>query len=208
MELTYHGGNCVRIKTKHATVVIDDNLKQLGGKSVAQAGDIVLQSFVHDAPEKEVKMLIDRPGEYEVSDISIIGVPAQSHMGQKGTFTATMFKVIAHDISVAFIGHIFEEITEDEIEELGHIDIAVVPVGNNGYTLDGEGALKVIRRMEPKMVIPTHYADKDLNYEVTQSELADAIKGLSMEVAETTPRLKLKSTDLSVNLRLVVLEKQ
>lgn len=208
MELTYHGGNCIKLKTKHATVVVDDTLQALGLKSIVGTDDIVLQTFSQDKPATDVKMLIDSPGEYEVSDISIVGVPAQSHMGDKGTFTATIYKIIAHDISIAFIGHIFEEITDDEIEELGHVDVLVVPIGGHGYTLDGEGALKVVRRIEPKLVIPTHYADKDVNYEVPQTDLDEALKNMSMEVSEKTPKLKLKASDLPEILRLIVLEKQ
>lgn len=210
MELTYHGGNCVRVNMKQATVVVDDTVKQLGGKPVAKDGDIVLQTHKQSAPEKDVKMVIDSPGEFEVSEVSIIGVAAQAHMGEKGTRTATMYKIIHDDIRIAFLGHVFEEVTDDEIEELGHVDVLIVPVGGNGYTLDGEGAAKVIRRIDPKIVIPTHYADTSLNYEVPQNELADSLKGLGMEPAETVPKLKLKYSDITTteNLKLIVLEKQ
>jgi L-ascorbate metabolism protein UlaG (beta-lactamase superfamily) len=81
-------------------------------------------------------------------------------------------------------------------------------VGGNGYTLDGVGALKVIKQIEPKVVIPTHYADPKIKYEVPQAPLADAIKGLGMEVSETLAKYKIKLAELSDSTKLVVLERQ
>lgn len=208
MELTFHGANCIRIVTKQATVVVDDNLAQLDSKSVTKEGNVTLQTFNQEAPKVNTKICIDQPGEYETSDVSIVGVAARAHMDEDDKKSATIYKVIVHDISVVIIGHVFEDITDDEVEELGHVDIMFVPVGNKGYTLDGKGALKVIRKLEPKIVIPTHYADKSLKYEVAQDELAEALKLLEMEPVDTVPKLKLKLSEIPENLQLIVLEKQ
>lgn len=208
MELTFHGANCVRIATKNANVVVDDNLDTLGAKSVAKPDSIVLQTFQQDMPVAAPKICIDQPGEYEVSDVSIVGIAARSHMDTDDKRSATIYKLMAHDISVVVLGHVFEDITDDEIEELGHVDILFVPVGNKGYTLDGKGAQKVIKKMEPKIVIPTHFADKTLKYEVAQDDLNEALKSLEMEPAETLPKLKIKSSEIPENLKLIVLEKQ
>jgi len=82
-----------------------------------------------------------------------------------------------------------------------------VPVGGNGYTLDPVGALKLIKAVEPKLVVPTHYADKSLKYEVPQQNLEDALKEIGMEVKERLPKLKLKPGELTDVTQLVVLEK-
>lgn len=208
MELQYCGANCVRIITKKAAITIDDNLDALGLKSATKAGDIVLFTSKHNDPKAEVKLVIDQPGEYEVSDISIQGIAARSHMEEEGKHSATMFKVIADDITIAIIGHIFADLKDEQIEALGQVDIIVIPVGGTGYTLDGVDALKVIKKIEPRVIIPTHYADKSIKYEVPQIELAEALKGLAMEPKETLPKLKLKASDLPVDTQLIVLEKQ
>jgi L-ascorbate metabolism protein UlaG (beta-lactamase superfamily) len=88
------------------------------------------------------------------------------------------------------------------------VDVVVVPVGGSGYTLDGVGALKVLKQIEPKVVIPTHYADKALKYEVPQASLEDAIKGLGMEVSERVGKYKIKPTELSDTMKLIILERQ
>ena len=88
------------------------------------------------------------------------------------------------------------------------VDVAVVPVGGNGFTLDGTGALNIIKQIEPKVVIPTHYNDRALRYEVPQQALADAVKNLGMEIAETVAKYKIKPAELSDTAKLIVLERQ
>jgi L-ascorbate metabolism protein UlaG (beta-lactamase superfamily) len=87
------------------------------------------------------------------------------------------------------------------------VDVMVVPVGGNGYTVDPVGALKLIKAVEPKLLIPTHYADKALKYEVPQQELGNALKELGMEPKESTAKLKLKPVDLTDLTQLIVIEK-
>jgi L-ascorbate metabolism protein UlaG (beta-lactamase superfamily) len=190
-------------------VVIDDNLADLGAKSVTREGDIALFTGRHEGEEPAgVRMVVDSPGEYEVAQLSITGTPARAHMDEDEKSTGvTMYKLVLGDTSYVVTGHIYPSLTEDELEALGIVDVLFVPVGGNGYTLDPIGALKLIKAIEPKLVIPTHYADKGLQFEVPQQELEVAIKELGMEVKDRFPRLKLKPGELTVVTQLVVLEK-
>jgi L-ascorbate metabolism protein UlaG (beta-lactamase superfamily) len=207
MDVQFYGANCVVINYKGVRVVVDDTLAELGGKSVMRNDDLVLFTGKHEAPKIEAKLVIDNPGEYEVADVSILGVAAQAHVDEKGTKNATMFKVTVGDMNVLFTGHVNPNVSESQLEALGHVDVMIVPVGGNGYTLDAVGALKLIKEVEPKMVIPTHYADKALKFEVPQQDLDTALKELSLEVSQTVPKLKLKSSDLAEKAQVVVLEK-
>jgi L-ascorbate metabolism protein UlaG (beta-lactamase superfamily) len=146
------------------------------------------------------------PGEYEVSDISIIGIPARSHLDEGGQ-AATMYKIVTNDTSILVTGHIYPELSERQLEAIGLVDVMAVPVGGAGYTLDPIGALKVVKAVEPKLLIPTHYAQKDLQYPVPQVELSAALHDLAMEPQETVTKLRVKPTELSDVTRLVVLEK-
>ncbi|HWB39267.1 MAG TPA: MBL fold metallo-hydrolase [Candidatus Saccharimonadales bacterium] len=205
MDLQFYGANCVSVSYKGTRLVIDDNLAALGGKSITKADDVAL--FTTAAPEGvNARLTFDSPGEYEVSDISIIGVAARAHMDEDG-LNATMFKLVAGDQSVLITGHVYPELSEAQLEAIGMVDVMVVPVGGNGYTVDPVGALKLIKEVEPKLVIPTHYADKSLKYEVPQQDLANALKELGMEPKETVSKLKLKPGELSDVTQLVVLEK-
>jgi len=208
MELQYYGANCLRLSAKKAQIVIDDNLAKLGLKSITKPTDISLRTNKMFPAHPDAAFSAEMPGEYEIAGVVIRGIAARAHMDEEGKRNAVIYTVEADDTKVAILGHIYPELTEDQLEAIGMVDVAVVPVGGNGYTLDGSGALNVIKQIEPKVVIPTHYNDKAIRYEVPQVELADAVKSLGMEVAETVGKFKIKPADLSDNTKLVVLERQ
>jgi len=207
MDIQFYGANCVTLATKQARIVIDDNLADLGAKSVTKSGDIALYTAAHGEAPAGVKIAIDQPGEYEVSGVSIYGVQARAHMDEEDKHSATMYKLLIDDLRVLVTGHVYPELSDDELENIGMVDLMIVPVGGNGYTLDGVGALKLIKKVEPKLVIPTHYDEKGLNYPVPQQTLEQALKALAMDPKETTSKLKLKSADLGEVTQLVVVER-
>ena len=208
MELQYYGANCVRIATKKAVIVIDDNLAELGHKTVTRPGDISLFTGAHASAAADVKLTIDSPGEYEVSDVSIQGVAARAHIDNPEQRSATIFRLLIDDLRVCITGHISPELSDAQLEAIGTTDILIIPVGGNGYTLDAIGALTLIKEIEPKLIIPTHYADSALNYPVPQQGLIEALKNLAMEPAQTIPKLKIKAADLTDVAQLIVLERQ
>jgi L-ascorbate metabolism protein UlaG (beta-lactamase superfamily) len=208
MELQYYGANCLRLSAKKAQIVVDDNLAKLGQKPVTKPTDISLRTNKEIPETKQAAFTAEMPGEYEISGVVIRGIAASSHMDEEGKQSAVIYTIEADDTKVVVLGHIYPELSEQQLEQIGMVDVAVVPVGGSGYTLDGIGALKVIKQIEPKVVIPTHYADKALKYEVPQAELADAVKNLGMEVSETIGKYKIKPADLSDTSKLVVLERQ
>jgi L-ascorbate metabolism protein UlaG (beta-lactamase superfamily) len=209
MDLQFYGANCVTITVGGARLVIDDSLAVMGGKPVAKAGDVLLYTHAHGAAPADAKLVIDRPGEYEVSDVSVYGIQAKAHIDEDKQRTATMYKLIAKDIRVLVTGHIASKLKESDLEAIGTIDVMIVPVGGNGYTLDPVGALELIKEIEPKLVIPTQYADDKLSFEVPAQTLEQALQGLGMEPKERLPKLRLKSADLVADdtTQLVVLEK-
>lgn len=207
MDIQLHGANCITINTKGARITIDDNLSDLGAKKISKIDDVALFTGAHGATEKDVRILIDQPGEYEVAGVAIYGIAARSHLDEEGKNSATMYKIIFDEMSVLVTGHIYPELSESQLEQIGTVDALLVPVGGNGYTLDAVGALKVIKEVEPKIIVPTHYDDKDLTYPVPQQTLEDAVKSLGMELKETTDKLRLKSGILENTTQLIVVKK-
>lgn len=212
MDIQFHGANCLSFSTAGARVrvVIDDNLAALGGKGVTRPGDIALYTMGDQDGRNttvETKLTIDQPGEYEVSDVSVYGIQARAHMDEEGQQTATMFKIITKDLSIFIPGHIYPDLSDDQLESIGMIDVMAIPVGGSGYTLDPVGALKLIRKIEPKIIIPTHYDAAGLSYPVPQQDLAHVLHEMSMEPKETVQKLKLKAADLPETAQLIVLEK-
>lgn len=209
MELQYFGGNCLRINTKKTSIVIDDNLADLGKKSITKADDIVVLSQTDfKTPISNSRMIFNLPGEYEVAGVALHGIAARAHMDEEGKHSATIFKIEADDCRLICVGHIYPELSDEQLEAIGMVDVLVIPVGGNGYTLDPIGALKIIKKIEPKVVIPVHYASKGLKYEVAQQELTEFMKAFGSEPIDTIAKYKIKTTELSDTAHLLILEEQ
>src|SRR6187551_780644 len=100
MEFQYYGGNCIAIATKQATLIIDDNLKELGLKPVTKPDNVALLTQLPKT-HPAARLVITDPGEYEVSEVSIFGIAARAHMDEKDQQTATIYKIQFDDLRVA-----------------------------------------------------------------------------------------------------------
>jgi L-ascorbate metabolism protein UlaG (beta-lactamase superfamily) len=186
-EIEYKGANCVVISTKNAKIIVDPKLSIVGLKDVPikEAVELITEHrFAVNNPDS--RLLIDGPGEYGVAGFDIVGVPARRHIDAENEgLLSTMYRVEVCGVRIGIIGNIDGNLTDEQLEGLGVLDILIVPVGGNGYTLDATGASRLIKMISPKFVIPVHYADKHLKYEVPQSELDHFISELGAPVEET-----------------------
>ncbi len=207
MDIQFFGANCIVVSTKQVRLVFDDNLESLGSKSIAREGDVCFFTSPHPDAVNTAKMTVDIPGEYEVSGVNVHGMPARAHMDAETERNAVIYKVTIGDARVLITGHIFPKLSEAKLEDIGLVDVMIVPVGGNGYTLDPTGALQIIKQVEPKLVIPTHYADSSLKYEVPQQALDEAVRAIGMEPKETTKKLQYKPGEATDTTQFIILEK-
>jgi L-ascorbate metabolism protein UlaG (beta-lactamase superfamily) len=205
MDFSYKGANCVEIVTKKATIVVDGALSHVGLKDITPKDAVQIATQAAFLPKSHESLVVDGPGEYEINDITVVGVPAKRHMAAGNEKEATMYRIATGDVTIAIVGHVAAPLTEDQLEKLGIIDVAIVPVGGSGYTLDGHGAVEVVKQLDPKVVIPTHYADSSTNYEVPQGELDGFVKELAAAQHETTAKYKIKGGVVPDTLTLVEL---
>lgn len=204
-EIEYKGANTVVIATKKATIVADPKLSLVGLKDASVKDAIELATEPRFAlTSDDAKLVIEGPGEYGIADFDIKGVAAQRHLDtENDPKISTMYRIEANDVRVALIGNIYEKLDDEQLEELGVVDILVIPVGGNGYTLDATGAATIARQIDPKVVIPVHYADSALKYEVNQDTLDAFVKELGAEVEETL-KYKLKAASALPQVLTVV----
>lgn len=193
LEIEYKGGNGVVLGTKQATIYVDPNLSVVGLKNLSTKDQIELATEARFAlNSSDAKLNIEGPGEYGVARFDIKGIAVQRHLdSETDPKIATMYRVEVNDIRVAVVGNIYEKLTDEQLEELGIIDVLIIPVGGNGYTLDATGAASLTRKIDPKVVIPIHYADSAVKYEVPQDSLEIFVKEVGAQVEET-PKYKLK----------------
>ncbi len=194
-ELEYKGGNTVVIATKKTTIVSDPNREVFGLKPVPVKG--VVELLTEDrfrVDDTEAHLVIDMPGEYEVGDFTIKGVATRRHLdAEDSPKLANAYRIETEDIRMALLGNVEAKMDETILESLGVVDILVLPVGGGGYTLDATAAAAFVRQIEPKVVVPVHYAENGLSYEVPQTELEVFTKELGAPVEEPVAKLKYKA---------------
>lgn len=206
MDIEYKGANCVVITTKKSGVVIDPKLSAVGLKDILPKNAVVIATQSDFLVSSEDAVIVDRPGEYEVRDISIVGSAAERMIDHDKSLNATVYRVVIGDVRFAVVGHAAAPLTEEQLEVLGVVDVAIVPVGGSGYTLDAHQAVSVVRQLDPKVVIPTHFADKGVDYEVPQMELEPFLKELGAPQHEQLAKWKIKGA-LPEILTVVELER-
>lgn len=193
-EVEYKGANGVVISSKKASIAVDPKLSIVGLKDLPVKDAVELATEVRFALNSPDALLnIEGPGEYGVADFDIRGIAAQRHLDtENDPKVSTIYRIETGDIRAAVVGNIYEKITETQLEEIGIIDVLIIPIGGGGYTLDATGASTIVRQIEPKVVVPVHYADDAITYEVPQSDFETFAKELGAPVEEVS-KLKLKS---------------
>lgn len=193
-EIEYKGANSVVISTKKTSIVTDPKLSLVGLKDVPVKDAIEIATEARFALNSEgARLRIEGPGEYGFGEFDVTGIEAQRHLdSEKDELLSTMYRIEVGDVRIGLIGNIYEKLSDDQLERLGVLDILIIPVGGNGYTLDGTGAATIARQVDPKVVVPIHYADSALKYEVPQDDLEIFVKELGAPV-ETVPKLKVKT---------------
>jgi len=219
MEITWYGHSCFRLTERnYATVVTDPfDSKAVGYDAIKLKSDIVTVS--HEAPGhnntdavKGTSHIIDGAGEFEIGGVFVTGV--QTDGGGSGKKKAkdkdksarnTIYVFDYDGITVAHLGDLKEVPTQSEIESLGTINVALVPVGGGGG-LNAAKAAEIISLIEPNLVIPMHYATPVAK--VSLDSLNKFIKEMGLSKAETQPSLKVTRSSLPDETHVVVLDYQ
>ncbi len=155
-KITWAGQFCFEIsvsnaKDSTANIVIDPFDEKIGLKLPSMTADVLLVTHNHNNAKgvKGEPFVIDGPGEYEVKGIFVQGI---------GSGVNTIYTIETENIRFCHLGDFEQkELTDEQLEKIGRVDILMVPVGG-APTISSSEATKVIGQIEPKIVIPMHYA--------------------------------------------------
>lgn len=193
-DIEYKGGNGLVITTKKNIMVVDPNLSVVGLKNIPtkDAVEVVTEARLA-VNDPAAKIIIEGPGEYEIGDFSISGTATTRHIDTEADESiATIYRIEVGEVRIALLGNIAAKLSEDQLEAIGIVDILIIPIGGGGYTLDASSAATLVRSIDPKVVIPVHYSDSGLKYEVPQENLEVFTKELGAPV-EVVSKYKVKS---------------
>lgn len=213
MTITWIGHACFLITAKDVTIFTDPFDKKIGLLPPRGAADIVTISHEHyDHNNRQAlasgnPFVIDCPGEYDVKGVFVKGIPSfhdKVQGAERGVNTIYIIEV--EGIRVAHFGDFGQgELTDEQREELNGVDIVFLPVGGV-YTVDAHDAAKVLGQIEPKIVIPMHYAIPSLAIKLNRVD--DFLKEMGDKI-ETIEKLSIKKKDFTEeNTRVVVLTPQ
>lgn len=205
MDITYLGAGSVKLAGKSITVISDPYGEDSGlGKIMAKA-DVVTLSTSEGLGSVQNAMVIDGPGEYEVKGAMIQGVPAQLHIDEDGR-RGTAYSLMIDGVNVVVTGNIAGKLDNKQTEQLGNVDVLVVPVGGHGLTLDAEGAAAVVTQLEPSYVIPVHYDDGKTKYSMPQDSVDVFLKEMGVS-PEPETKLRVNAKEAPAETQVVVLKR-
>jgi len=164
MEITWYGLSCFRLAERGLASVVTDPFdhRVTGYEPLKLKADIVTIS--HDAPGhnnaaavRGKSHVLSGPGEYEIGGVFITGVQTNGTPKKSGEEPRNTLYVFDYTgVTVAHLGDLRRVPSQTEIEALGNVHIALVPVGGGGG-LSVTKAVEVISLLEPGIVIPMHY---------------------------------------------------
>ncbi|HLF03401.1 MAG TPA: MBL fold metallo-hydrolase, partial [Anaerolineales bacterium] len=106
-------------------------------------------------------------------------------------------------LTVAHLGDLDHVPTQSQIEDLGTVAVALVPVGGGGG-LNAAQAAEVISLIEPAIVVPMHYKTPPTSLKL--EPLNKFLKEMGLGVVKTEESLMVKRGSLPEETHVVVLD--
>ncbi len=208
MDVTWLGHGCFRLRGRGAAVVTDPYPPSIGLRLSRLDANLVTVSHEHDN-HNYTQIVRDAyeirgPGEYEVAGVSVIGVPS-FHDSEKGAKHGgnTIYLIEIDDVRVCHLGDLGTALDDAEAEAISAPDVLLIPVGGR-TVINAAQAAQVVRQLEPRYVVPMHYAIPGLKLEL--DPLDRFLKEMAVTVAEPQPKLTLQASSGEYDTKVVVLE--
>ncbi len=205
MKIKFHGHACFSIEQKDFNIVMDphENLSGLSADVVT-----VSSSSPHHASADKVggePRVFDWPGEYETNGIHFKGIAVTTARGDSDKKKlSNIFKIHFKGIKVGHLGGSGLQLTDEDLETLGDVDVLFVPVGGGS---DAKKIKAIVEEIEPRLIIPMRYADE--KGEVDQAALNAFLADMGSPGIEALDEFKFKKSELpDGNSKVVVLNKQ
>lgn len=208
MDIIWHGHSCFRLSERNMISVVTDpyDAARIGYKPLKLKAQVVTIS--HDSPGHNYldgvsgrEYVLQGPGEYEIGGVFINGT--MMYNKKAGQPRRNIVYVMAfNDLTVAHLGDLDHVPNQSEVDAMGAIDIALVPVGG-GAGLHASQAAEVVSLVEPSIVIPMHYQTPYTHLSLDPVDRFLREMGVTAPVEEDT--LKLSKANLPEQTQIVIL---
>jgi L-ascorbate metabolism protein UlaG (beta-lactamase superfamily) len=214
MEILWLGHSCFQLRGKNVTLITDPYSPQPGYSLGKVSAPIVTISHNHsghnyaDGVGGDPRVL-HGPGEYEISDVLITGVPSY-HDDKRGQEHGrnTIYVIHIDDLVICHLGDLGHTLQEDQLEEVADADILLVPIGGH-HTINATQAAEVISQVEPHIVIPMHYRVSALEESRdTLDPLDKFCREMGVDMQNTQPKLVVTRNNLPASMQVVILSQR
>jgi L-ascorbate metabolism protein UlaG (beta-lactamase superfamily) len=208
LDVTWLGHGCFRLRGRGAAAVTDPFPPSIGLKLSRLDADVVTVSHEHENHNYTQVVReayeIHGPGEYEVAGISVIGVPTY-HDAEKGAKRGrnTVYLIEIDDVRICHLGDLGHRLDDSEAETISSPDVLLVPVGGRS-AINAAQAAEVVRQLEPRFVVPMHYAIPGLKLEL--DPLDRFLKEMGVTASEPQPKLSVQASSGEYETKVIVLE--
>ncbi|MBI4226602.1 MBL fold metallo-hydrolase [Candidatus Roizmanbacteria bacterium] len=214
MDIKYLGHSSFFIRSKEAKLVTDPFDPQMVGLKFPKVeADIVTVSHHHADHDRANlvggnPLVIDLPGEYERKGLRVFGYQTY-HDKKMGAERGenTVYKIEGDGISVLHCGDLGLVLEDSFIDQLGEVDVLLVPVGGF-YTIDSTEAVELVKKIEPSIIVPMHYNEPKLNQQVFGKLLPinEFLGKIGAGNVAPIPKLTVKKEELQEEMKVVVME--
>lgn len=148
------------------------------------------------------------PGEYEIGGALIWGVRTLQHKtnGARNPKN-TVFIIQLEELTICHLGDLADApLSPEELTHIKDADVLLVPVGGN-CTINATQAAAIVSQVEPKLIVPMHYATEETRGHLALDEIERFCKELGATDASPRARLSITPTSLPSEPTVVLLEK-
>ena len=191
MTITWQGDNYFKFKTNGISVICNPYSLNKKIKAAKARAELILfsdPSCLTEAKFDSSSFVISDPGEYEYKGVFVYGQQINGKI---------VYSLIIEDTKVAFLGEYgHDELSDSNLEFLEGADILILPIGGGDLTSVKEAG-KIIRQVEPRIIIPSCFKKEQID---------DFVKEIGLK-PEETDKFNIKKKDLpQEDMKLVALK--
>jgi L-ascorbate metabolism protein UlaG (beta-lactamase superfamily) len=133
--------------------------------------DIITMNHAHsthytDRPDPDIKFVLrgwrddGKPAGHDITfgDVRVRSISTNIRNWNGGTeFNGnSIFVFEMGQLCIAHLGHLHHTLTQQQLDEMGRIDILLVPV-DGAFTMDMEGMVEVVQSIKAPLMVPMHF---------------------------------------------------